>query len=143
MAAVVALFSTVGAQAQAACSCVTDRVTDGLGNGNANLTAALTNNTVCVAKSGGGWQNQEQHKNTGALVDFKQGANPNDPTAQIGTWSIANSQVTYIYYGSAPTTYSVCSNVNKPVGGNTIGFCPGASGSSTIDATIKAGITSC
>lgn len=144
MAAVVAFLATVGSQAQAGCSCVANRVTDGTGVGNANLTTALSNNTVCVAKSGGGWEHQEQHKNTGALVDFKLGTNPVDPTTTIGTWSIANSQVTYSYVGAtAPFTYSVCSSTSKPVGGSTIGFCPGTSPTSTIDATIKAGITSC
>lgn len=142
MAAVVAFLSIVGSQAQAGCSCATDRVTDGNTNGTNNLTTALTGNTVCVAKSGGGWENQEQHRNDTSLWDYKLGLNhPVDPTTQLGTWSIGNSEVTYYYYGRAPSTYSVCSSVKKPGNGSVIGFCPSATGASTIDATIKGGAT--
>ena len=144
MAALVALLSTVGSQAQAACSCATDLVTNGSTPGNANLKGALGNNTICVAKSGGGWQNQEQHRNDGALLDYKRGTgDPIDPTVQIGTWSYTDVNVTYTYYLSAPVTYSVCSNVKKPGNMDSIGFCPSATGTSTIDATIRTGITNC
>jgi len=50
---------TTGAHAQ--CSRATNQVTNDV-TGRPNLSNALSGNTVWVAKTGGGWENQEYHQ---------------------------------------------------------------------------------
>jgi hypothetical protein len=145
VAAALLALTLGGAASAQSCSCSSQQVTDGAGAGNANLTTALTGNTVCVAKAGGGWENQEAHVSGGALVDYKRGpGHPVDPRAQVGTWAIsgtgANTAVSHTY-GSTTYTWKVCTTKSngKPVAGDSIGFCSNGSASSSISATLKAG----
>ena len=125
-----------GAQAQS-CTCSGQSANQIKNTGNSTeLTTAISGSTVCIAKSGGGWESQEQHRSGGQLWDFKQGASSTvDPTKQIGTWAVAGngaqSIVTYTY-GAQVFPYKVCQ-----VGATaSYGFCPTAGGS-TIMATLK------
>ncbi len=149
LASIATLLLTTGAHAQ--CSCSTNQVTNGVTGGSPNLSTALSGNTVCVAKAGGGWENQEYHQSgptSGNIVDFKKGpTDPIDPTKTIGIWTIsgsgASTQVTYSYASGSTGVYFVCSAATTPGPGDAIGFCPSANGSSTINATLKAGQGAC
>jgi hypothetical protein len=131
-----------GAHAQS-CSCSGTQVTNGpgLGGGNKNLTNALSGNTVCVAKSGGGWVAQEEHRAGGELWDYKLGPSSTvDKTAKVGTWVISGTNaataITYTYNSYTPNaafTYTVFSNSATPGVNSTICFC----GATTVSATIK------
>lgn len=131
---VVLSASALAASAQSTCTCSgQQRLT-----GNA-LSTKLSGNTVCVAKSGGGWEAQEQHQTNGDLVDYKRGpGHAVDPTKKVGTWSIAANQVSYTYTGGAPISFSVCD-----AGGNAIGFCGNGGTAVTVSATVKTGQSSC
>lgn len=131
-----------GAQAQS-CTCSGQNASQITDTGNSTaLTTTITGSTVCIAKSGGGWESQEQHRTGGQLWDYKLGPSSTvDPTIQIGTWAVsgngANSTVTYTY-GAQVFPYKVC----RVGTGANYGFCPTAGGS-TIMATLKASIGSC
>ncbi len=123
----------LAASAQSTCSC----------SGPARLTgqalgSKLSGNTVCVAKSGGGWEAQEQHHTNGDLVDYKLGNSKVDPTKKIGTWSINANQVTYAYTGGSSYSFSVCAASD-----NAVGFCPNGSTTASVSATVRAGLVSC
>ena len=95
-----------------------------------DLSTILTGNTICVGPPvfpNVNWESQEYHQSGGSLIDWKQGASSvADPTAVIGTWSIAGSgaatQVTYNYTdgGSSTFSYTVFDN-----GSNSYSFCQG------------------
>lgn len=131
-----------GALAQSACTCSGPGATQVTDNGNNQaLTNTLSGNTVCVPKTGGGWEAQEQHRVGGELWDFKQGASSRvDPTSKVGTWAVsgngAGSAVKHTY-GTQPYDYKVC----RVGTSNAYGFCP--SGGPTIMSTIKSGLSSC
>jgi hypothetical protein len=137
-----------GAQAQ--CSCATNQVTNSSA-GAQSLSIALAGNTVCVAKGGERWENQEWHQGgpaVGALIDFKKGpTDPIDPTKGVGTWSISGTdvatRVTYSYIFGGVGTYAVCSSKSQPGPGDTIGFCTNTTSSSVIAATLQAGVGAC
>jgi hypothetical protein len=143
LTAMVGMFCNA-AFAQTSCSCATQQVTNGSGAGSQNLTDALTGRTVCVAKAGGGWENQEEHVAGGTLRDYKKGpTDPVDPSETVGTWSIsgtgASTSVTH-NYGSQSYTWFACTTKSngKPVTGDPISFCSSATGSSVVNATLKA-----
>lgn len=148
LASVATLALATGARAQ--CSCATQQVTNSP-TGAQNLSLALSGNTVCVAKGGGGWQNQELHSGgpaSGSLIDYKKGpSDPIDPTSTVGTWSISgtgtSTSVTYSYPSGSTGTYAVCSAQSQPGPGATIGFCPDNNSSSVITATLLAGSGPC
>ena len=78
------------------------------------ITALLTNNTVCVpAATVPDMTWQELHSSGGNLIDYKRGAgHPVDPTETVGTWSVSgtgvgNSFVTHNYGSGGSYTYSV------------------------------------
>jgi hypothetical protein len=147
LASMATLVLAPGAQAQ--CSCATNQVTNSAAA--QNLSLALAGNTVCVAKGGGRWQNQEWHQGGpagGALIDFKKGpTDPIDPTKGVGTWSISgadeDTRVTYSYVPAGVGSYAVCSSKSQPGPGDTIGFCANTTSSSTIAATLQAGVGAC
>ena len=102
------------------------------------LTTLIEGNTVCATRNTEQWQ--EQHRTSGALWDYKKGpTDPVDPTEQVGTWSIATNNVTYVYTGGASYTYSV----HGPTGG-TYSFCTAPNGTEVVSgATFKIGSQSC
>lgn len=145
LAGLVAMIVTPGAMAQANCTCNGSQLL-----ADQSLSNALSNRTVCVAKTGGvGWENQEFHSGTGggSLIDYKLGAgHPVDPTETVGTWSVTGSgpqtRVNHVY-GGTTYTYGVCSSTATPGAGATIGFCVGNSNAPTISATLKTGSSGC
>ena len=139
-----------GARAQ--CSCAVNQVTNDPTNLAAqNLSSALSGNTVCVAKSGGGWENQEYHQggpSTGNVIDYKRGpADPIDPTKALGTWAISgtgtSTTVTYSYSGGSTGQYAVCSLNSQPGPGSTIGYCANNISRASFSATLQAGPSAC
>lgn len=104
------------------------------------ITTLLTGNTVCSGPAGNfDWQ--EEHRSGGQLWDYKRGANPIDPTAQVGTWSVqgtgvGNSTVTHSYSGGSSYVYSVY-GTGAPNAGHS--FC----GLTNVDATVKSGSGPC
>ena len=132
--------SLVSGQAIAACTTAT-RLNA------AAISALLGGNTVCVPTvtvDPMTWQ--EEHAGTststsGALIDFKRGSNPVDPTKTVGTWSVTgtgagNSFVTHAYSGGGGSyTYSVHS-----IGGAIYGFCGAGP---EIVARVKPGNGAC
>ncbi len=150
LASIATLVLAPGAQAQ--CSCATNQVTNSATDSNAqNLSTTLSGHTVCVAKSGGGWQHQEWHQGgpaSGAIIDYKKGpADPIDPTTALGTWSTngtgASSRIIYSYSGGSIGVYAVCSSKSQPAVGDTIGFCADSNSPATIAATVESGGTGC
>lgn len=115
----------------------------------AAISLLLGGNTVCVptvtpvAPLPMTWQ--EEHvgnstSTTGALIDFKRGSNPVDPTKTVGTWTVTgtgvgNSTVTHNYGAGGSYTYTVHS-----IGGTIYGFCGAGP---EIVARIKPGSGAC
>ena len=131
-----------GAQAQS-CKCTGAGATQITDTGSSTtLTTTISGSTACVAKAGGGWESQEQHRTGGQLWDYKLGPTSTvDPTEQIGTWVVsgngAQSIVTYTY-GAQVFPYKVC---RVSATSTSYGFCSTAG--STIMATLKPSISSC
>jgi hypothetical protein len=128
---------------EAIADCSTNQVVDD-GNTNNNLSALLTNNTVCDATAtydGVVMGIQEEHRNGGELWDFKKGsADPIDPTALVGHWSVsgtgANTVVNYNYLsGDGNGSYRVYAN------GGSYDFCNGSSSVATV--TVVGGTAGC
>ncbi len=129
------------------------------GNGVLNATqlgSLLAGRTACLAKAGGGWQNQEQHSGSavsGTIIDYKKGpTDPRDPTKTIGAYTIGvdgggvNGRVTYTYTGSGTTfPYFVLGNSSSStLRPGIFSFCPTlGSNAGAFEITVKAGLTSC
>jgi len=98
------------------------------------LFDTLSGNTICTSDS------QEEHRLGNQLWDYKKGpSDPVDPTAQVGGWSISDTDVTYTYgtnsytftlfknTTTSPTPYTFCNGttpaveVTQIVGGTEIG----------------------
>ena len=110
----------------------------------AQITALLTNNTVCVpAATVPNMTWQELHVGGGSLVDFKRGpGHAIDPTETVGTWSVSgteagNSIVTHNYGSGGTYTYSV---FGSGVVGDPHSFC---GSSPEIAARVKLGGGAC
>lgn len=117
-------------QAMAACTPVAAALTQ------AQLTTALTGNTVCAVRSAESWQ--ELHQAGGALIDYKRGpAHPVDPSEQVGTWSITasggNARVVYNYGAGGSFGFRV-----HAITGTSYSFCS-LGATADIDVTIKPG----
>lgn len=90
-----------------------------------DLENLINGNTVCANFGGDEWQ--EQHRAGGQLWDYKKGPSDSiDPSEQVGTWGIANNQVTYTY-GSNSYGYTV----HDEGGGTSYTFC-GVSGGAPV-----------
>ena len=101
------------------------------------LTAALSGNTVCAARTPDRWQ--EFHQTGGVLIDYKRGpADKIDPSEPVGTWSItgngSNATVVYNYGAGGTFSYSVRSN-----GGASYSFC----GVQNFEVTVLNGQVAC
>jgi hypothetical protein len=110
------------------------------------LNNLLSGNTICVLPIpphvSWGWESQEYHQSGGSLIDWKQGASSvTDPTAVIGTWSIAGTgtatQVIYNYTDGGSSTYSYTVFDN----GGSYSFC--SAGSVVVTGTVKLGQGPC
>ncbi|MDO8844321.1 MAG: hypothetical protein Q7U98_12100 [Methylicorpusculum sp.] len=128
------LLYSISMTGEAMADCTTNRV-----NGGNTLNSLLSGNTICVAKSGGGWESQEEHLANGQLWDYKLGTGDAvDPRKQLGTWSASNGNnaaVTYTYtaFGTpAAHTYQVYS-----AGGSNYDFCKGST--LVASGTLKSG----
>jgi hypothetical protein len=129
--AVAALLAFAGAAQALDCSCApgSKQTTN-----NTQLVNLLTNRMVCANVGNEKWQ--EHHNPNGKLWDYKLGpTDTRDPSAEVGTYSIANNLVTY-NYGSESYTYAVCA-----VGTSSYTFC----GQRTISGAKVggSGLTSC
>lgn len=111
----------------------------------AQITALLTNNTVCVPVAtvpNMTWQ--ELHVSGGSLVDYKRGpGHAIDPTETVGTWSVSgtgagNSVVTHNYGSGGSFSYSVY-GTGVAGDGTTHSFCSGPE----IGARVKLGGGAC
>lgn len=126
-------------QALALCAAPSTQVNDPA------LTTLLSGKTVCVAKAGGGWENQEYHQPGGALFDYKKGpGDPVDPTDTAtnsnNRWAVVNvgrtSTVTHTYGTNPPYSWTVFLNA-----GGSVTFCSGST--PVAEATIKSGQGAC
>ena len=97
-----------GVMVDANADCLNNQVTD--------LQPLLLNKHVCAVRGSDVWR--ERHDSLGKLFDIKKGADPVDPTKEVGTWLVTrkksdkngdkNDVVTYTYFGSAVSfTYRV------------------------------------
>ena len=88
---------------------------------NADLIALLTNRMVCANVGGEKWQEWHNGAGAGPVVDYKLGPGVQpDPSTTVGTYSVTNNAVTYVYSGGGGTfTYQVC----LASGGATYTFC--------------------
>lgn len=107
------------------------------------LNATLPGKTACVADGAGGWRWQEFHAAGGALIDWKRGSDPMDPTETVGSWSVTanpagnNATVTHNYGSGGSYIYFVHND-----GGGSYSFCTGPADAG-IDATLKGGQGAC
>ncbi len=110
--AALAFLAAAGAAQAQDCGCASGskRTTN-----NTQLVNLLTNRMVCANVGNEKWQ--EHHNPNGQLWDYKLGSDPRDPSAPVGTYTIANNLVTY-NYGSESYTYAVCA-----VGNSSYTFC--------------------
>jgi len=114
----------------------------------AQLTSLIVGSTACVAKSGGGWENQEQHSG-GTVTDYKKGpTDPIDPSKAIGTYTISADSnggiINYSYTGGGAYTYYLYGNTafpNPPAGNYDFCTTPGSGASVTV--AVKKSIGSC
>lgn len=113
------------------------------------LTNLMVGSTACVAKVGGGWENQEQHS-AGVVTDYKKGpTDPIDPTTVIGTYAISTAGdgtsglISYNYTAGGAFTYYILGNTSTPSPrAGSFDFCTSIGGTS-VPATIKKSIGSC
>lgn len=104
------------------------------------LSATLSNKTVCASRGNERWQEQHQGTGGGTLIDYKNGpSDPVDPSETVGNWSIlgsgANTVVRYDYGGDETYDYRVYSN-----GGNNYSFCNARTGEEivvTVESTAR------
>ena len=110
----------------AAANCTTDPIVTG-----AALDTLINGKLVCGspgpnypggALSADRWQ-EEHLVPSLQLWDYKLGANPIDPRKQVGTWLIANNQITHSYTGGSSYTWDVRQNQASR---NLFSFCKGA-----------------
>ena len=101
------------------------------------LTTLLNGNTVCGVAGSDRWQ--EEHRTNGDLWDYKKGpGDAVDPEEKVGTWNVIIGAghdaglINYAYLGGGNYSYVVYDN-----GGGAYSFC----GPSTVEATVKTGIT--
>lgn len=136
-----ALLLMTAMTGEAMADCATNQVKN-IASGANNLTALLETNTVCQAPGADETHGaQEQHRIGGQLWDYKKGsADPVDPTAQIGNWTVTgtdtNTEVNYTYFGGGGSgSYKVYDNTGN------YDFCNGTTRIATV--TILTGVTSC
>ncbi len=111
------------------------------------VTTLLSFNTACVGAAhvlpAAPWANQEYHS-SGRLVEYGSGLGGADPSAQVGTYSIATGTpdvVTYSYASGYTVSYVV--NGNTGVGANSVfDFCP-VGGGSSVPVYILSGQVAC
>lgn len=105
------------------------------------LSATLGGKTVCVGGAGT-WTNQEFHAGSagGDIIDYKKGPGDRiDPSATIGSWSIAGAgRDTVSYnYGTAAFSYTIWQQSN-----GSLDFCNG-SAAIVSGATVRNGLGPC
>lgn len=77
-----------------------------------NVRDLVGGKTLCAARSPDRWQ--EFHSGgpaSGALIDWKRGSNPVDPTKTVGSWAAENgasSLLTHSYTGGSSFPWLVC-----------------------------------
>lgn len=129
-------LALVSGQAMAVCSETAGwkKMNSG-GTGGSMALGTLSGNTVCVGAAPT-WTAQEFHQAGGSLIDYKRGpSHAIDPTTTVGSWSVVNDQIQYVYTSGGSYTFDIYEKTGA------YSFCTG--GTSAAEATTRAGQSAC